>query len=146
MEPIQMGKPPRSYWVVAVLALAWMLLGVVAWTFDLMTDEQAVAGMSEPQRQLYAARPGWLFGVYAVAIFSGLLGAVGLLMRKRWAVMLLTLSLVAIVIQFGYTFLGMNAIGLLGPGEALPFPLVIFAIGVALLWFASRSRRSGYIS
>ncbi|HUQ09882.1 MAG TPA: hypothetical protein VM146_06155 [Steroidobacteraceae bacterium] len=145
MEPTQTSKPPRSYWVISILALAWMLLGVMAWTFDLMTDEKALAAMSEPQRQLYAARPGWLFGVYAVAIFSGLLGVIGLLIRKRWAITALALSLVAIIIQFGYTFLGMDAIGLLGPGEALPFPTIIFAIGAALLWFASRSRRSGYI-
>lgn len=146
MEPIQMSKAPRSYWVISILALAWMLLGVMAWTFDLMTDEQALASMSEPQRQLYAARPQWLFGVYAVAIFSGLLGAIGLLMRKRWAIVLLALSLVAIVVQFGYTFFGLDAVRLLGTGQALPFPIVIFAIGAALLWFASRARRSGHLN
>lgn len=145
MEPIHMAKPPRSYWVISILALAWMLLGVMAWTFDLMTDEQALASMSEPQRQLYAARPPWLFAVYAVAIFSGLLGAIGLLARKGWATALLALSVVAIVIQFGYTFVGLDAIRILGAGEALPFPIVIFGIGVALLWFASRAKRSGYL-
>ena len=145
MEPIQMTKPPRSFWVISVLALLWMLLGVAAWTLDLMTDEQAMASMSEPQRQLYAARPQWLFGVYAVAIFSGLLGAVGLLMRKSWAIAMLAVSVVAIVVQFGYTFVGMDAIRILGAGTALPFPLVIFGIGVALLWFARRSRRAGYL-
>src|ERR1043165_433670 len=104
MESILVAKPPRSYWVISCIALVWMLLGVVAWTMDYMTDEQTVAGMSETQRQLYAARPQWLFGVYAVAIFSGLLGAIGLLARKRWAIAMLVISLVAIVVQFGYTF------------------------------------------
>ncbi len=142
MEPTP-ARPPRSYWIVSLLALLWMLLGVAAWTLDLMTDEQALASMSEPQRQLYAARPPWLFVVYAVAIFSGLLGAIGLLMRKRWAIALLGLSLVAIVIQFGYTFIGMDAIRILGAAAALPFPLMIFGIGAVLLWFARRSQRAG---
>lgn len=146
MDSGSLAKPPRSYWIVSTVALVWMLLGVVAWTMDLMTDEQALAGMSEPQRQLYAARPQWLFTVYAVAIFSGLLGAIGLLMRKRWSVAMLLISLVAIVIQFGYTFLGMDAVRILGAGAALPFPLVIFCIGVVLLWFATRARRSGFLS
>jgi hypothetical protein len=145
MEPIQMAKPPRSYWVISILALAWMLLGVVAWTFDLMTDEQALASMSEPQRQLYAARPQWLFGVYAVAIFSGLLGTIGLLARKGWAIALLAISVAAIVVQFGYTFIGLDAIRILGAGAALPFPIVIFGIGAALLWFANRAKRSGHL-
>jgi hypothetical protein len=145
MESATLANPPRSYWIVSILAIIWMLLGVMAWTMDLMTDEQALASMSEPQRQLYAARPQWLFAVYAVAIFSGLLGAIGLLARRRWAVALLMLSLAAIVIQFAYTFMGLGAIRILGAAEALPFPLVIFGIGAALLWFASRARRLGYL-
>src|SRR5688572_32056515 len=67
-------KMPRVYWVVSILALVWMLFGVLAWVMDLMTDDAAMAGMSEARRQLYVSRPQWLFGVYAVAIFSGLAG------------------------------------------------------------------------
>lgn len=145
MQPIALAKVPRSFWVISILALAWMVLGVVAWTLDFMLDEQGLAQMSEAQRQLHESRPQWLFAIYAVAIFSGLLGAIGLLLRRRWCIALFALSLLAIVIQFGYTFLGMDAIQLLGAGKALPFPLVIFAIGVALLWFASRAKRLGYL-
>src|SRR6187455_1596623 len=117
------NKPPTWYWVVAGLAVLWMLFGVMAWVMDLMTDETGLAQMSEAQRQLYVARPQWIFIVYAVAIFSGLAGAIGLLMRKSWATALLALSLAAVVIQFGYTFLVMRAAEVLGPGAALPFPI-----------------------
>ena len=98
------------------------------------------------QRQLYAARPQWLFAVYGVAIFSGLIGAIGLLLRKSWASMLLALSLAAVIVQFGYTFAVMHAAERLGAAVAIPFPLVIFLIGVALLWFARRSRARGWIA
>ena len=101
--------------------------------------------MSEAQRQLYAARPQWLFAVYGVAIFSGLAGAIGLLLRKSWASTLFGVSLAAVIVQFGYTFLVMHAVEVLGAAAAIPFPLVIFVIGVVLLWFARRSRRSGWI-
>jgi hypothetical protein len=140
------GKPPTWYWIVSGLAVLWMLLGVMAWGMDLMTDEATVAEFSEAQRQLYAARPQWLFVVYGVAIFSGLGGAIGLLMRKSWASMLFAVSLVAIIVQFGYTFLGMHAVQVIGAAAAIPFPVVIFVIGVALLWFANRSRKAGWIA
>jgi hypothetical protein len=138
-------KLPAWYWVVAILALIWMLFGVMAWVIDLMTDEAGLAQMSEAQRQLYVARPQWIFVVYAVAIFSGLAGAIGLLMRKSWATALLALSLAAVVIQFGYTFLVMRAAEVLGAGAALPFPIVIFLIGASLLWFSLKARRQGWI-
>ena len=140
------SKPPTWYWVVSGFALLWMLFGVMAWVMDLMTDEAGLAELSEAQRQLYAARPQWLFAVYGVAIFSGLAGAVGLLLRKSWASMLLGLSLAAIIVQFGYTFFAMHAVEALGAAAAIPFPLVIFVIGVALVWFARRSRKVGWVN
>ena len=140
------SKPPTWYWVVSGLAVLWMLFGVMAWVMDLMTDEAGLAEMSEAQRQLYAARPQWVFVVYGVAIFSGLAGAVGLLLRKSWASMLFGVSLAAIIVQFGYMFLGMHAVQVLGAAAAIPFPLVIFVIGVTLLWFANRSRKVGWIA
>jgi hypothetical protein len=143
---IAAGKPPTWYWVVSGLAVAWMLIGVAAWVMDLMTDEASLEALSEAQRQLYAARPQWLFAVYGVAIFSGLAGSIGLLLRKSWASILFYVSLAAIVVQFGYTFLVMNAVQVLGAAAAIPFPLVIFLIGVALVWFAGRARRMGWIA
>jgi hypothetical protein len=140
------SKPPTWYWVVSGLAVLWMLFGVMAWVMDLMTDEAALAELSEAQRQLYAARPQWLFAVYGVAIFSGLAGAIGLLLRKSWASALFGLSLAAIIVQFGYTFFAMHAVEVLGAAAAIPFPLVIFLIGVALVWFARRSRTRGWIA
>lgn len=139
------AKPPAWYWVVSALALLWMLFGVLAWFADLMMDESALAQMSDAQRHLYASRPQWVFVVYAIAIFSGLIGAIGLLLRKSWTIPALAVSLVAVVVQFGYTLLGMDAVRVLGAGAALPFPIVIFAIGALLLWFATHSRKSGWI-
>ncbi|HKE94954.1 MAG TPA: hypothetical protein VKB34_11650 [Povalibacter sp.] len=140
------GKPPAWYWVIAIVALIWMLFGVMAWVGDLMMNEAALAKMSEAQQQLYTSRPQWLFIVYAVAIFSGLAGTIGLLLRKGWSTVALAISLAAIVVQFGYTFLAMDAVRLLGAAAALPFPIVIFLIGLLLLWFALRARKSGWIA
>jgi hypothetical protein len=137
--------PPRWFRIVAWLAVAWMLVGVAAWVADLMTNEAALAGMSEGQRTLYEARPGWLFAVYAVAVFAGLAGAVGLVLRRAWSVPALAVSLLAVVVQFGYTLLVMDAIGHIGAAAALPFPLLILAIGVALLALARHAMRRGWI-
>ena len=139
------SRPPWWYWAAAVIALLWTLLGVVAWTMDLMMDPAALAALPEGQQALYVARPAWVFVVYAVAVFSGFAGAIGLLLRRRWVTTLFLLSLVAIVIQFAYILFGMDAIGLLGPGEALPFPITIILFGVFLLWFARYARRHGWI-
>jgi hypothetical protein len=139
------SRPPWWYWAAVVIALLWTLLGVVAWTMDLVMDPAALAELSPQQQALYAARPQWVFVLYAVAVFSAFAGAIGLALRKRWVTTLFLLSLVAIVVQFGYILFGMDAIGVLGAGEALPFPIMIVLFGVFLLWFARYARRHGWI-
>ena len=138
-------RPPWWYWAAAIIALLWTLLGVVAWIIDLMMDSSALAALPEGKRALYVARPAWVFVLYGVAVFSGFAGAIGLLLRQRWVTTLFLLSLAAVVVQFGYVLFGMDAIALLGPGEALPFPIMIVLFGVFLLWFARYARRHGWI-
>jgi hypothetical protein len=138
--------PPSWYWIVCGVALLWMLFGVLAFVMDLMTDEAALQAMSETQRQMYLARPGWLLIAYAVATFSGLAGVVGLLLRKAWAVPMLAVSLVSAIIQFGYVLFGMGALQELGAAATLPLPLVVVTIGAGLLWLATRSRTRGWLA
>lgn len=140
------SNPPKWYWIASVVALIWMVFGVLAWVADWMMDEATLAQMSAAQQQLYTNRPQWLFVVYAIAIFTGLLGAIGLLMRKRWSVMAFGVSLGAIIIQFGYTLTAMDAINLLGPATALPFPIAIFTIGALLLALAIKAKNVGWLS
>lgn len=141
-----MTTTPRWYWIVAGLALVWMLFGVLAFVMDPLTDEAALEQMSEAQRELFEARPTWLFVVYGIAVFAGLAGAIGLLMRRAWAVGAFTVSLVFVVIQFVYVLFVLDAIGRLGIAQAAAFPVVILAIGAGLLWFSITARRRQWIA
>lgn len=145
MESKALSKPPRWFLVVSILALIWTLLGVVSFIMDPLMGEAARAEMSDVQRQLFEARPTWLFVVYGVSVFSGLLGAIGLLTRRAWAVPAFAISLIFAVVQFAYVLFVMDAIGLLGPVEALPLPLVILIFGALLLWLSLRALREGWL-
>ena len=139
-------RPPTWFRIASWLALLWMLSGAAAFVMDVMTDEAALAQMTPAQRELYEERPQWLFAMYAVAIVTGLAGAVGLVLRKAWAVPALAVSLVAVVIQFGYTIFGMQAIERVGAAQALSLPIVVFIAGALTLWLASTAKKSRWIS
>lgn len=138
-------RPPWWYWAAAIIAVLWTLLGVVAWTMDLTMDAEAIAELTPAQQSLYAVRPQWVFVLYGVAVFSAFAGAIGLLLRKRWVTTLFLVSLAAVVVQFAWILFGMDAIGVMGAGEALPFPMMIVLFAVFLLWFARYARRHGWI-
>ena len=135
-EAIDPRRPPGWFWVVGVLVALWMLVGVVAWCVDLAMTPEHLAALPDAQRQLFASRPSWVCGVYGIAVFAGLAGALALLMRRKVAKTLFLLSLFAAVLQFGYTFAAMDALALLGPAMALPLPAMVIAVGLFTVWYA----------
>lgn len=138
--------PAKWFRPTSIVLVLWMLVGIAALIADLLTTPEQVAAMPDAQRQLYESRPDWLLGVYAVATVSGLLGAVLLARRHRASVAGLTLSLAAVTLQFGYTLWGLDAIGLLGPAMAIPFPLFIFLMGAFALWVSIKARNEGWLA
>ena len=98
----------------------------------------------EGQRRLYEAMPGWQAAVYAVAVWVGLSGAVMLLMRRAWARPFFIVSLVACLIQFGYSFLVLKAGEVLG-SAAYPLPATIILVAIFLVWFSTMALKRGWL-
>lgn len=139
-------KPPTWFWIVSALALAWELVGVASYLMQAYGGGPAMqAEMTEAQLRLDASMPGWVMGAFAISVFSGLLGAIGLLIRKSWSKTLLLISLIAAAIQFGWVLLVSDAIDLLG-GQAAILPIVIIVAGIFLVWFARTADRRGWLS
>ena len=67
--------------------------------------------------------------------FLKTLGAVLLLMKKATAASLFLLSLIAVVVQFGYTFLGTDLLALKGP-SVIAFPAFIVVMAIIQLLYA----------
>jgi len=87
-------KPPVWFWIVAVLGLLWFLMDASMFYMRVFNLEKALASMPETQQGLYTTMPAWVNIVFAAEVFGGLLGCIGLLLKKRWAIWLLILSLI----------------------------------------------------
>lgn len=138
-------SPPKSFWIIGGVALAWNLMGVGAYLMHVMMPPEALAEMSEAERALYTSAPAWVTGAYAIAVFGGTLGSVGLLLRKSWATAVFVVSFVGIVAQMGYSLLVQDTIEVMGPAVVV-MPLVIIAIGAYLIWFSRNATKAGYLS
>lgn len=136
---------PVSYWIVAVLALLWNLLGVAMFCMQAMLTPEQVAAMPAEHRQILQATPGWLQAAYAVAVFGGVLGAIGLLLRRRWAMTFFLLSLLGLGGQCLGTFLVTPAWQVMGPSGLL-MPVLLLAIALILLAYARRAAARGWLS
>lgn len=144
MNDVNAIKPPAWFWVVAILALIWELFGVASYLYHVTLSADALQALPEGQRRLMEITPAWVNAAFAIATWGGLLGALGLVLRRKWARSLLLVSVLAIVVQFSWVFLVGKATELIGPSAAV-FPAFILAVGLFLWWFAGLATRRGWL-
>lgn len=126
---------------VAGLALVWNLLGVAAYLSQMMMN---LSTLPESQRAFYAAIPAWATSAFAIAVFAGVVGVFGLLLKKRWALGVLVVSVLGIIVQMSYSLLIGNGLEVFG-ASALVLPLVTLAIGLGLVWLAVFAKKKGWL-
>lgn len=138
-------KRPAWFWIVAVLALLWNLFGLAMfWMQYNMTPEQ-LAQLPEAQRELQAAFPMWLWAINGLAVIAGTLGSILLLMGKRLALPVFWVSLVAVVVLFGYCLFPGRMLEVLGAAQALPMPILVTVVAALLVWFARKATARGWL-
>lgn len=144
MNTTSAARLPRTFWIVAVLATLWNLIGLAMFWLQASLSPEALAGMSAGQREVLLATPAWINVAYALAVIGGVLGGIGLLLRRRWAVAMFALSLAALLAQVLGTFAltpAWRALGAMG----LVFPVLLLVIASALLGFARRALARGWL-
>ncbi|WP_420144017.1 sugar transporter [Sphingobium sp.] len=136
---------PRSFTIIAIVLLLWNLMGVMAFVMQYNMDLAVLAETDPAGARIFAAMPGWLWIDYGVAVLAGTVGAASLLAKRKAAVALFLLSLVAVIVQFGYTFLATDLIAAKGVVVAMAFPILIFAITIFQWRYASAQMAKGVL-
>jgi hypothetical protein len=128
---------PAPAWlrIVALLGLLWNAYGCYAYLQTVGVLGGGEAAMS--------AMPTWVTGAFAIAVFGGLLGCLGLLMLKGWSRLLLILSLLAVIAQDVWLF-GMS--GAAPSGGALGLPIAVTLVSVLLAWLAHDGVKKGWLT
>jgi hypothetical protein len=138
-------EPPHTFYWIAGAAFLWNLLGVFAYIGTVTISPEALAELPEAQRALMANTPPWSTGLFAIAVWGGVLGTLLLLLRQVLALPVLVVSLVAVVINGVYTWFMTNAFEVIGSGQA-GFSAVIVGIAGYLVGFSIDAKGKGWIS
>lgn len=133
---------PAWFWAVAIGALLFEAAGAFLFANSLTLDP---ATLPLDQRAIYDATPQWMTIAWAVAIGSGLIGAVGLIMRRRFAELTLLVSVIAVAVQFSGIFL-VKQLRELTPEDHLLVPIVILVLAYAIWQTSKLARRKGWLA
>ncbi|MAV38495.1 MAG: hypothetical protein CMJ59_23915 [Planctomycetaceae bacterium] len=135
---------PRWYQVVAIASLLWNLLGCASFGLQVFAQETMLESATEAVQQWYRSIPGWIYFVFAVAVASGVAGSMGLILRKGWSVASLAVSLAAVLIQMGYSYVIAGGLQVMGPAD-LVIPGAVTVVAIALFWFSRFARGAGWL-
>jgi hypothetical protein len=138
------SSTPIWFWVVAVVALLWNIMGGMIFLTEVFAQESMMESMTEPQKEWTRSTPMWIYVVFAIAVITGLAGSVCLLMRNRLAVPLFIVGFVAVVIQMVYTMLIAGGLQVMGPSGAI-MPAVVVTLALVWLLFSLHFKSKGWL-
>ena len=133
---------PSWFRMLALLAVLWNAFGVVMYLSSVGMFGDPAAGLSEAERAAAASIPAWIKGAFAIGTFAGLIGSIGLLLRKKWAQPALVVSLVALLVLEGWIVFFSGALDQFGLGV----PIMVSAGAILLAWLATHASRRGWLS
>lgn len=95
-------KPSILFWLAAILFLIWNLFGVYNFYASITGTAESFAaqGYTPDQISFVLSSPKWYWGVFGLAVWSGLLASILFILRKGWAVKVFLFSLVFVVVCF----------------------------------------------
>jgi hypothetical protein len=139
------NKPGIAFWIISVIALIWNLMGVNAYLMQAFRVESALEEMTPEQLALLDTTPAWVTALFAIAVFAGALGCIALLMRKKMAVLLLTVSFFAATVQ-QLRWLFSDGRELFDQFQGTIMPIMIIVVCAFLVWYAKSQKAKGVLS
>jgi len=140
------SKPNIIFWVITVIALLWNAMGVYNYLIQAFKAEAFTQSLNEAQLAFMESMPSWNTAFFAIAVFSGFIGTVLLLMKKKIAIPLFLISFITATIMQLYWLFGTDAIEVFS--ESMPYlmPIIVIVFCAFILWYAKNQKTKGVIS
>lgn len=139
------NKPNIAFWIIGIIALLWNFMGVANYLGQAFKVDAIMSGMTEDQIRLIENLPAWMTALFAIAVFSGLIGSIVFLMRKKVAVSLFALSFLTANIQQLYWLFGTNMVEVFAESQPYVMPIIVIVFCAFLVWYAKEQRKKGIL-
>lgn len=138
-------KPSNLFWVISSIALVWNLMGVFNYLDQAFMTDKVLETLPKEQQILYQDVPAWVTAAFAIAVFSGTLGSLLLLLKKKIASTFFIISFLGIMGQMSYRLLIDQNSDSYGP-MGIAMPIIIIAFGGYLIWYSRKANEHRWLS
>lgn len=135
---------PRHLWAVGIVGLLWNAMGAFDYVMTQTQNEAYMGQFTAEELAYFYGFPAWVVATWAVAVWGGVLGTILLLLRKRLAVGVFLVALLAVVVTSIQNFLLSDGLEVMGGSGAL-FSALIFVVALGLWLYARAMARRGVL-
>ena len=136
-------RTPWHLWVVGAVALLWNGYGGYDYVMTQTNNAAYLAQFTAEQRAYFDSYPMWMEADWAIGVWGGVLGAVLLLLRSKWAFHAFLASLIAFAVSVVYGQMSEGA-ALMGTTGVI-FSAAIFLLGLAFVMYSRMMTRKGVL-
>ena len=134
------------FWVISIIALLWNAMGINQYLQQAYrTDTFKAMYPDEKVLEMVLNTPAWVMGAFAIAVFSGFLGSLFLLFRKKIAKPFFLVSLTAVIIQMFYNVFLSGALDVYGPGAVI-MPIMVIGFAIFIICYTIKIETDGLLS
>ena len=144
------ARTPTHLWIVGGLAFLWNCFGAYDYTMSRMHNAAYMKSMAPTVDPATAfafmdSMPIWASIGWGLGVWGGLLGAILLLMRSRYAVHAFAVSVIGAVISLGWQMMDPSVPAAMTAGFMKYVPAIIILLAAAQLWYAWRQSEKGVL-
>lgn len=136
---------PAWFKAAAVVLILWNLVGAYACVQQFRLGADAYGPATPYDRAIFAAMPVWYNWNFALAEAAGIGGLIAALMGRRIALPLLIVSLLCVILQYGYLFATTDIVAVKGVWTTY-FPAFIALVCVIQVALARMGVRRGWLA
>jgi hypothetical protein len=139
------ARPTMLFWFISGAALIWNLFGMMIYVSQVSATPEQLAEVYRPEQvEFMLSTPRWATVAFALAVTTGVLACLLLLMRKSWALPLFIVSLAAVLAQNVNSFVLNDAAALFGMVPVY-IQSAIIIIGAGLIWYTRYCNGRGWL-
>ena len=143
-------RPTLLFWIVSLALLLWGFGGAtiyIAYFIESSTEFAETAEIAA-NREAYADYieniPAWVIAVGIIAAVARLLGALGLLLRRAWALPFYVLSLISFLAALYRAFVLADVASVMSASH-IATEVTFLSLSVFAIWFARANKKRGVL-
>ena len=146
MTELSKNEPGLAFWFMAGFFLVFNLSGLMIYYQQVTLDPAVIAQEFSPAELAFVTgTPKWSTAAFALAVNSGILASILLLLRKTWSIPIFVFSLVCILLHDIDGIILRDGADVYG-STGLTIAGVIIAVSVIEIWYSIHVRAKDWLS